>query len=286
MMSRMKVLIQISSSSMYTTTMMMNKRHVAEQLPGVITFVLIICLAMRFVVLYTWIKSVHKSLDCEKGEQPIWFGVAFGFMFIGNPEEKSIDLFPVATEKQLMRKHHHNILVNIKKAASLSQRWRWVRQHRSTAGIQKTCSERACVSLSVDSMRRSLSSPTLGGVILGFRRTTDCRTENRWGTRGSPGPEGGLARELPPAAPWAAPARPPCSSQGHWESESSPCGSSPTGQARASCRGRWPGWRRDRRPSCSERMHNGVRYIFRSRLSSYATLVKHVQKQTKKTWAT
>lgn len=61
MMSRMKVLIQISSSSMYTTTMMMNKRHVAEQLPGVITFVLIICLAMRFVVLYTWIKSVHKS---------------------------------------------------------------------------------------------------------------------------------------------------------------------------------------------------------------------------------
>lgn len=59
----------------------------AEQPPGV-TFV---C-AMRFVVLYTWIKETCPQSVCEKVKvKNLHFWVAFGFMFIGNPEEKSIN---------------------------------------------------------------------------------------------------------------------------------------------------------------------------------------------------
>lgn len=246
-----------------------NKRQVAEQLPGVTTFVLIISLAMRFVVLYTWIKetSPQSSLIVKKWTTYIIW-VAFGFMFIGNPEEKSYrSTFPVATEKQLMRRlHHHNILADINGAQFL-----FLKGGGGSAASQYS-QRPGDVLLSVDEMsiQSSLSSPAIGWIILGCRRTTDCRTENRWATRGSPGPEGGSGRWLPPDAPWAAPARAPGSSRGRWECESSPCGSSPTGRGRAGCPGQPPGWRRDRRPSCPERTQRGGKR-FRSRVSSYVT---------------
>lgn len=98
----------------------------------------------------------------------------------------------------------------------------------------------------------SVGPPLLGRLSPGCRRTTGCRTESRSETRGSPGPGGGSGTAPPPAAPWAAPARPPGSSPGRWGSAFSPCGSAPTGPARAGFPGPPSDWRRGRRPSRSE----------------------------------
>lgn len=65
-------------------------------------FVLLISLAMRFVVLYTWFKEKcpQSSLIVKKWTTyTIW--VAFGFTFIGNPEE----INPSFQLQQLMRRH-------------------------------------------------------------------------------------------------------------------------------------------------------------------------------------
>lgn len=103
--------------------------------------------------------------------------------------------------------------------------------------------------------------PVLGFFILGCRRMTDCRTENRSETLESPGPEGDLGIGLPLAAPWAAPARPPGSSRGRWVCASFPGGSCPIGRGRAGCLDQPPGWRRGRWPSCSERKQKDGKHL-------------------------
>lgn len=132
---------------------MRKTRQVAEQLSGMTTFVLIISLAMRFVVLHTWIKEKcpQSSLIVKKWTTYIIL-VAFGFMFIGNPEEKSIDPSfqlqqtnswwdGIITTKLSLTSTGHSFFSS-KMAAD--------QQHHSTASNQKTCSERCWVSMSVD----------------------------------------------------------------------------------------------------------------------------------------
>ena len=119
-----------------------NKRQVAEQLPGVTTFVLIISLAMRFVVLYTWIKETcpQSSLIVKKWTTYIIW-VAFGFMFIGNPEEKSID---PPFQLQQRNSWWDGIITTIFSRTStghsfFSSKVAAGQQHHSTASDQETC---------------------------------------------------------------------------------------------------------------------------------------------------
>lgn len=119
-----------------------NKRQVAEQLPGVTTFVLIISLAMRFVVLYTWIKETcpQSSLIVKKWTTYIIW-VAFGFMFIGNPEEKSID---PPFQLQQRNSWWDGIIATIFSRTStghsfFSSKVAAGQQHHSTASDQETC---------------------------------------------------------------------------------------------------------------------------------------------------
>lgn len=209
-------------------------------------FVLLISLAMRFVVLYTWFKEKcpQSSLIVKKWTTyTIW--VAFGFTFIGNPEE----INPFFQLQQLMRRHQFFFFAGVDGEQSS-----FPQQHLSAAIDQETRPPRR-------PPPPPSPPPVLGCFILGCRRMTDCRTENRSETLESPGPEGDLGIGLPLAAPWAAPARPPGSSRGRWVCASFPGGSCPIGRGRAGCLDQPPGWRRGRWPSCSERKQKGGKHL-------------------------
>lgn len=81
-------------------------------------------------------------------------------MFIGNPEEKSYrSIFPVATEEQLMRRHHHNTLATNGAQFLFLTRWR-----RVSSGITVQPATRRCVQSGVRSYclrTRWASSPLL-----------------------------------------------------------------------------------------------------------------------------
>lgn len=187
-------------------------------------------------------ERVHSQSDGEKVNNLVCFG-GFWLHVYWKILRRSLypSVLPVATEKRL----HATLFLRTSKRAQFV--FQSAASEDDQPGGESRAGSRPPPSPSLP------PSPELGRLILGCRRTTDCRTASRWGTRASPGLEGDSGRWLPPDAPWAAPARRRGSSRGRWECESSPCGSSRTGRGRAGCRGRPRGWRRGRRPSSPER---------------------------------
>lgn len=215
------------------------------------SFVLVVSLAMRFVVLYTWVSEKRpQSVWLWKSEQPVFLGWLLASCLL-EILRRSLSIHLSSCDREAADEISPECSCGHHQSSTTVQSETRRRVHRS-AGSDCLWTRWACGPLCPPPQLSSFA-----WIILGCRRTTDCRTENHWETRASPGPEGGSGRGLPLAAPSAAPARPPGSSRVRWECESFPCGSSPSGQEQASCPGRPPGWRRGRRPSCSERMQRG-----------------------------
>lgn len=127
-------------------------------------------------------------------DQSFW--VAFGFMFIGNPEEKSLN--PSFQLQQMMKQHQSNLAdVNInRRSFSFPQRW------RRFSSSQFTYSLFASLVLSVPPLRSWLHHPWLPqDDRLSYRESlSDSGVSRTWGRLGESASSGRSRSSSSPAS--------------------------------------------------------------------------------------